>query len=428
MTLPRIVVDKPVVVGSTVTYNLRPDRALRSYFSSERMFATYEVRLADVPQPILLIPFVATLAPIAWALGAELRLPSVDRVFLESLLEVREALRELHPAVSWDGDIRADTIVDGDEASYEHEALLFSGGVDSLASFVTHRHGKPLLVAVWGADVGVGKTDVWDRVMAAHRRFASGQRLDIVSVKSNFRTFFSHYKLRARFFRNFANWYSAAQQGLGLTGLCAPLSYVYELKRVRIASGATDQSAGPWGSRPSIDNAVRWGSTQVIHDGFSLTRQAKLAVIAQYIRDEDPRLQLRVCLGRSGNCSRCVKCSLTMVGLTLEGIDANHHGFRVDAATMADIRDQLEQGAMHLSDLAVWHWTEIQHRIPTRAPLHLDGIENFLGWLQGVSIRDCQVAFRARTQRPRAALQRYVTSFPEPVGRWIRRYLGRPFP
>jgi hypothetical protein len=211
--------------GSTLRYELRASRSIDKYFSADEMFVMYDVDVTAVPERILLIPGLSTLAPIAWILGAELHTTTVDTTFLESLQRVRGTLRHLYPAIHWSGDVRADAVVTtGDTYLRGREALLFSGGVDSLASFVSHRQAKPRLVSVWGADVGLGHPDEWQHVVASNREFADGRSLDLSLLKTNFRTFFNHYMLRARFFGLFANWYSAVQQGLGLVGLAAPLS------------------------------------------------------------------------------------------------------------------------------------------------------------------------------------------------------------
>jgi len=117
-----------------------------------------------------------------------------------------------------------------------------------------------------------------------------------------------------------------------------------------------------------------------------------------------------------------------MIGLVLEGLDPNHHGFRFDASVLSFIRAQLEGGFMALSNLAVWLWAEIQQKVATRKPLELDGLDEFFTWLGGVSIPDCQTKFKANTRRPRARMMRYLETRSEPVGRWIRKALRHPFP
>jgi hypothetical protein len=117
-----------------------------------------------------------------------------------------------------------------------------------------------------------------------------------------------------------------------------------------------------------------------------------------------------------------------MIGLALEGLDPNHHGFRFDAAVLSFIRTQLEEGFMALRNSGVWRWMEIQKRAATRSRLELDGLDEFFAWLQDVSIPHCQAKFKANLRRPSARVADYLATRPEPVGRWIRKWRGHSFP
>lgn len=42
--------------------------------------------------------------------------------------------------------------------------LLFSGGVDSLASYIRHREKKPNLIMIWGADIPISQEGFWRKL------------------------------------------------------------------------------------------------------------------------------------------------------------------------------------------------------------------------------------------------------------------------
>jgi hypothetical protein len=389
------------------------------------MFVRYDVDVDRVPDSVLLIPFLGTIVPIAWVLEATLSVPVVEASFWEALPAVQQSFQRLYPAVPWAGQMHAETVEEGGAEPGGRSALLFSGGVDSVASFVNHESERPLLVSVWGADIGLHQSRDWQRVAAANRVFAHEHGLDIAFITTNFRTFFNHDELRSRFLPSFPNWYSGIQQGLGLATLCAPLSHTHQVRRLLIPSTHTSDWNRPWGSHPTIENLVRWETTAVRHDGDHLTRQMKLRLLAEYIRNREPRLRLRVCWGRGENCSSCVKCCLTMIGLLLEGLDPAEHGFRFDAGTLRDIRRQLEGGRMPLSETAAWMWVDLQRNISNRTRIDVPGLDDFLTWLAGTSIRDCGEKNRARI---RSRIRHYLETRGEPAGRWIRRALRHPFP
>jgi hypothetical protein len=390
------------------------------------MVAAYDVSLAGVPEALLLLPAVATLAPVAWVLGAVLHVPVLDAAFLDSLDRIRASLRCLYPALDWAGEVRAAAVVDRrDSRRATADGLLFSGGVDSLASFLRHRERRPLLISVRGADIGLGRPREWHRVVAAHRAFAHARTAEVTFVASNFRTFFNHQKLCTRYLPALQNWYSAVQQGLGLAGLCAPLSFVRGLGRLLIAASHTPETSRPWGSHPALEGALRWAATEVVHDGYELVRHQKLGIIADHVRAEDPRLELRVCWGRATNCSRCAKCSLTMIGLALHGLDPNRHGFRLDPSGLERIRRGIEQGRLCASEHQLWLWGQIRRQAPVPPPIPLEGLDEFLAWLREVPLAECRTRHR---RHPRTLVKRYLETRPEPLGRWIRKALGHPFP
>ena len=301
----RIDVASPILRDRyTVSYDVSCTREMQKYFSGRGMFITYDADITLVPNALLLIPLLSSLAPIAWALGADVSAHSIDAGFLRALGKIKESFRRLHPGANWTGDVFGDEVVDT-SASYEGRgrAILFSGGVDSVTSVVVHREEKPRLVTVWGADLGLAQQRRWEQVSAANWKFAQARSLNISFIKTNFRTFFNSYRLKPRYADHFPNWYSAFQQGLGLAGLCAPLSYLHDLGSIYVPSTHTADFAPPWGSHPEIDNRVGWASTKAVHDGYGLSRQKKLKLLASYIRAEDPHLPLRVCWGRGENCS-----------------------------------------------------------------------------------------------------------------------------
>src|SRR5215510_6532998 len=85
--------------GSTLAHELLVSRQLKQYFSSEKMFVTYDVDLTGVPEAFLVVPGLSTLAPIAWILDAELQTSIADTIFLESLQRVRQSFQHLYPTI-----------------------------------------------------------------------------------------------------------------------------------------------------------------------------------------------------------------------------------------------------------------------------------------------------------------------------------------
>jgi hypothetical protein len=422
-----ITVEQPVVTdNSKVRYPLSCSPTLQRYFSREQMFVSYGLNLEGVPESILLIPIVATLAPIAWVLNVELRIRTLDAAFVEALESVRRTLPKIHPGVEWRGEVRVDRLVELLTANRSNgAAVLFSGGVDSLATFFSRKKERQRIVSVWGADVGMHESRFWEDIASEQRSFAQQWNAEIFFVRTNFRTFFRPYRLRKKYFPSYSNWYSAIQQGLGLTAICAPLAYIHSMAYVYIASSANNQFLQSWGSHPEIDNQVRWASTRVVHEGLNLTRQQKLEFIARHVRGANPPVLIRVCWGRSHNCGRCEKCVRTIIGLLLAGLDPNDHGFKFSATDLTQIRRRLETSSLGLRPIHKGFWIDIQDHARQKPTVIVPGCGSFIAWLSEAPAD----LFAGNERLPwRQVIGQFLMSRPEPVGTWLRRILRHPFP
>ena len=418
----RIIVGKPYFSGNDTLMCDVSAAGLGRLFLSEQFFATYNVDIKAVPEALGLIPVTANLAPIAWALDAELVLPSGDTGFLNSLNQVKDGLRQMYPEMAWEGTISPREVVDcSSEYVGTNVAMLYSGGVDSLATLLDHKDEKPMLVTVWGADLALDREEGWKTIRENTLTVAQKHGLPAAFVKSNFRTFFDEEKLSAKFARYVSTWWSGVQHGLGLLGLCAPLSYAHGLRSLYIASSQWPGYPSPWGSDPLIDNRVRWGGTRCFHDGYHLSRQRKISKLADYL-NTGGKLDVRACYGSADgtNCSRCEKCCRTMVGLMVAGINPEDNGFNMTPATLSYIRTELERGGFPL-EAAMWQ--DIQCNIPSESSLELEGLTQFFAWLKSASMEQAELLYRRRN-RVRSTILRTTATLPWPARRFVRA-LGR---
>jgi hypothetical protein len=342
--------------------------------------------------------------PVAWACGADVAVESVDPEFLVALHRVRESLLDLYPEFMIGGDIHYERApapagcepmrpaeqLGQQEPRQDTSALLFSGGVDSLASFVRHREESPLLVSIQGWVLDDGEE--WDRASEHIRQFADRHGCETAFVRSNMLTMLDTALLNATYKPYIGgSWYSAVGHGLGLLGLCAPLCFERGVTTLYIAATHSASFTEPWGSHPTIDDNVTWSGTAASHDGYDMTRQEKVESIAGFIRDLDPDLQIRTCTddaGRGGNCSACEKCYRTIVGLVIAGIDPTEHGYEVTAETFPDAREGLESGRWILAADEQFMWEDLQAAAPESSPLAFPGADEFFAWLADADVEE----------------------------------------
>lgn len=392
-------VDSVSADGSTVraTVSCSPD--LRRFFPNRAFAVDYGMSVEDVPERLLVAPVLAQACPAVWARGGDVHVDTIDAAFRAALYEVQATLREMYPAIIEGGEVFADRVEQPSvPRRFDETGILFTGGVDSMATYVRHRETDPTLITVRGWVLRPDEDERWQRVKHRVEAFAREEGCESVCIETDLHAFPDHGLLNAHYKRHTDGaWYSAVGHGLGLLGLCAPLAYARDIGTLHIAAShwegfqLPDQSWNgdsiPWGSHPEIDDDVQWTETTGHHDGFDLTRLEKLELIAEFARTERPDLQLRACtrdeLG--GNCSRCEKCLRTITGLLLAGLDPNDHGFDVTGSTLEYCIERFEAGDWVLDEHTALHWQDLAEHSPPEGDVTVDGEAAFFEWVEGAS-------------------------------------------
>ena len=388
ITIGRVDVD-----GETLRCPVSYDRPLRRFFTGREFVADYDVVIDEIPESVAVIPVLAHVCPVAWANGADVRVRSVDAEFLESLRVVGDELVDMYPEFMEGGTIHVGEAVEDDppKEGAEGSAMLFSGGVDSVATYYRNREEAPALVSVQGWIVRQDEPERWARVREQVAEFAEPRGLRSHSISSNMLEFVDSPMLQAHFQRYVVGaWYSSVGHGLGMLGLCAPLTYAAGYRTLYIAATHTEAFTEPWGSHPRIDDQVRWSGTEAVHDGYELSRQAKLELIADQHRETDRELTLRTCLESAvgENCSECEKCYRTAVGLLLAGVDPNEVGYDVDAGTFAEIRSAFERGEFTMGEHQRYMWQDLKDHLPPEWEYSWPEAGAFFEWLEAIDLDD----------------------------------------
>ncbi|WP_436930553.1 hypothetical protein [Halosimplex halobium] len=421
---PVVTVDSVAADGCRVESTVSYDDDLRPFFDESPFYVEYCVDVSDLPESILTIPVLAHVCPVAWAVGADVRVPVADRRFLDALESVGNTLCEMYPFVEggrvvaerapeWDGTaaVRERASPSGDSGSAGGAGVLFTGGVDSLATYVRHREEEPTLITVQGWVIGVDEAGKWAHTVDRIEGYADRFGVDARFVRSNMLEFLDTAMLDARYrHRHDGSWYSAVGSGLGMTGLCAPLAVAEGMRDLYVAATTWpgvpvpsmlshwDGRAMPWGSHPDIDDEIAWAGTEVHHDAFERTRQERIGAVADHVRERDPDLPVRSCAKSttSGNCGRCEKCVRTSLGLMIAGLDPRDHGFPVDRAAFERARRQFETDGWTLDENLLAEWADIRAALPADPSFPVEGSESFAEW-----VRDADVAgFVARSEPP----------------------------
>ncbi len=393
-----LVIDRIDADGSTLECTLRPSADLERFFTDTPFRVSYDRSIEAVPDAILAIPVLANVCPVAWANGADVYVDEVDATFARALEDVKTSLLAMHDFLEG-GTLYARESVDVEPPSNGHRdgtteresdsALLFTGGVDSTCSYVRHREADPTLVSIRGWTITPDPADDenWAHLRDRVSRFADGRGLETAFLETNALSALDHAMILAHY-KRFVDgaWYSSVGHGLGLLGLCAPMAYSRGIADVYVAATHWEGIDLEWGSRPDIDDHVRWSGTQCHHDGYELTRQERLDVIADYIDREEPTLELQTCNRRmDGNCGECEKCYRTAVGLRLSGLEPTAHGYPFSHRDYDEIRRALEGGAWELGEDERYMWADIRDRVRETEP-ESPQERAFFEWLLAVDL------------------------------------------
>ncbi len=372
------------ISNNKVQFKLDIPKPLRKYFLSNSSYVQYDssIDLGRIHNGILAIPVVSVLAPVSWAAGADIVVPELDATYLKSLKTVKEVYRNSHYPFSFSGDIRAGTEVTN-EFGRKRTGVLFSGGVDSLTSYLKHKNEKPDLISIWGVpDIPPFEKAFGSKVYADILDLANRDGVQAFQVKTDMLMNLNRELLSKDFG---VWWYPHAAVGLFLLSLCAPITAIRGTGTIMIASGLTEEYQGRSGTSPSTDNKVSWADVNVIHDSYELSRQEKIRYLCQ--KENLPYLShLRVCnetaRASKTNCGNCEKCMRTMISLLLEGVDPNKCNFTLDESSLRYIRDSLIKGRIHLSEAVLSIWRDLQKHIPEEINADIFGSREFFAWLR----------------------------------------------
>ncbi|NGM71250.1 hypothetical protein G6M89_19960 [Natronolimnobius sp. AArcel1] len=387
-----IVIERPTVEGTTLECDVRPSADLARFFTGKPFTTSYDRSIEDVPESVLVIPVLANVCPVAWANGADVYVDDVDATFARALEDVKASLLEMYDFLEG-GTLYAKETTESEPperaTDASDSALLFTGGVDSTSSYVRHREESPTLVSIRGWTISPGdsgETD-WQHLQNRVSGFADERDLETAFIETNTLEALDHAMLLAHY-KRFVDgaWYSSVGHGLGLLGLCAPMAYARGIEDLYVAATHWDGIDLEWGSRPDIDDYVRWSGTRCHHDAYELTRQERLDAIADYVETDAPDLQLQTCNVRmDGNCGECEKCYRTAVGLRLSGLEPSDHGYDFSDTEYAAIRTALEEGQWVLGQDERYMWEDIRDRVRETEPDSPEE-ESFFEWLDGADL------------------------------------------
>jgi hypothetical protein len=91
----RLTVTSVEAANNRLTISFSCKGQIQNYFTQNQFLVEYNASIEGVPEAILIIPFLASICPIAWANQADVYVEEADKTFLCSLGHVQKTLQKI---------------------------------------------------------------------------------------------------------------------------------------------------------------------------------------------------------------------------------------------------------------------------------------------------------------------------------------------
>lgn len=378
--------------GRKITNLLELSPEVRSFFKTNLFWVEYDTSVADVPMSILNIPVLSTIIHFALAIGVNIIINEVDAGYLEGIEQTKQLLK-YHPgfeSLSLKSTVKAKPVENTFE-DMNRKGLLFSGGADSTASYIAHRHEDPTLIFIHGVDMPLRWKVYYDRVVE-HYKY-----LNLRTMSSNTEEIYSQY--HAHIGRDIMEGYMPGYSfSMNRLGLCAPFTVAEGIGELMMSSTYPSREYGdpdyPWSKNrvgTFIDQFLSWANVDVhdVEKDYSTTE--KIVKLIKPYFDEHGATTIRSCghvryLGPVNttqfNCCQCDKCQRVIGSLAVSGIDPRTCGFPTTPKTYEKMMWDTSKRVWNPIYLK-YHWSEVQQYIPDEIEEDYGGSRHFLEWLRG---------------------------------------------
>ncbi len=313
-----------------IIYDYSISEKLKKFFVEYKPFELqYSIDVRNVPESILVIPFLCNILPLIWITNSSVKVDKIDKDFYDHIDDIKEGYCNMLPQFEFKGEVCANEIINN-VLENKSSAVFFSGGMDATTTLMRHLNEKPDLITLWGSDISLDDNLGWNNVINHIKDTAEKYDLYYWFVKSNFRQFINYVDLDRLVNACGDSWWHAFQHGIGLIAHAAPVAYLRGYKNLYIASSYTESMKGTYtcASDPSIDDNVHFCGNKTTHDGYEMTRQEKAKYLVLQQKKMNQVMNLRVCYmeAKGKNCCRCEKCYRSILEIISEGGDPNKFG------------------------------------------------------------------------------------------------------
>ncbi len=413
-----ILLKKMIVSNNRVMYYFDVRGDLKRFFNRNTMYVEYDFCVENIPEGILVAPFVANMLPIIWLTNGVLWLQEIDRTLYDSLPRLREAYQDLYENVLLNGRVISARLPEYTYEIKRESLLLFSGGLDAHVSYLRIKESNPVLCNIQGwypNGLGVQSAEADYKDIS---NFALRHNLNNTFVKSDFATLIDNDYFERRFRKkiNDSLWHGF-QHSMCFITIAIPIAWLYGIKKIYIASSFSLRSNGQCASYATTDVEFKFAMYgRCVHDAFEMSRQEKVHYLVEEQKKIGTDYPIRVCSFNDHNCCICDKCIRTILELIAENAELPKFGFKIHYPLKAFFIENVLPNIIKL-DIAgesIKHWPDIKKRMK-------ENYEN----IQDKEFIDWFLTFDFKKARQHALWNYYYMNFFNILKRKINRIFQR---
>lgn len=361
--MERIVLKKinksSCALGTKISYDYTMPNKFNKYIRKqddhiETLWVEYPCDLKDVPDAVLIVPFVGIMLTVTSMLNIGIVINELDKTFFKSLKDVEKVFQSIYKTKKIKFNVNCNRLIECNYNCKNKYSVFFTGGVDATSALIEKINYDPLLINIWGGDIRLTDNSSHQELDHYFNKVSKALDLKYVFVKTNAREMFNENKLGEKCLEILGrkynhDWWSSIAHILSMTSTIAPFVYKKRIKKHYIGSSYEYTSNTFDSNNPLLIDSIKYCSCSFEIVDNILDRNDKVKKIIQFSRAWKKNnynrlpLELKVCWNRSEgkNCSNCEKCYRTIMNIILNRGNPNDFGFFVNEQVLNQIREFL---------------------------------------------------------------------------------------
>lgn len=407
LTLNQIKLEQ-TAMGTKVQYDYDAPPSLAQYIRGGPLFIEFPGDVRSVPEAILTIPFVGIMLTVTMLLDIEIRVPTLEAVFCDSLRQIEAVFQSMYPKAGIRCKVdalRSETVEACLPPEIERCSLFFTGGVDATSALAELADRKPLLINIWGGDLRLTDGSSHDELEVYLNKLTSHIGLDYCFIKTNSREMFHENALgllceKLLGHGNNHGWWASIAHILSMSAAIAPWLWLRGINTHYIGSSYDPSTTIFDSNNTALIDSLRYCTCRFVSVDPQMNRNEKTAKIIAYRKTTNAPIQLKVCWNRTAgvNCSACEKCYRTIMNIIVNRDDPNQYGFVVDRNTIERMKHFLSTNKVSTA-----FWSPVQKAMQVQRENWKD---TEMSWLLDIKLNAPRVYLYRIAQKLRTVIKK----------------------